>query len=111
KTSEKKTPEKKTSDKADKKAPDKKTIDKKSSDKSSNKASKQATSHDKTTKPTAAPERAKASSRSHSGPLPLAPAAHTSAGPAMAIAYEPPATGGWPLATASPALQPTGYMR
>jgi soluble lytic murein transglycosylase len=102
KTSEKKTSEKKTSDK---KASEKKTSDKKATDKPAKQAHDK-TSHDKNAK-TAATHDAKATSRSLSGPLPLAAAAHAGpAGQAMTIAYAPPPTAGIPLASATTAVTP-----
>ena len=108
KTSDKKA-EKKTSEQPDKKTSDKKTADKKTSEKPSDKPAKQAhdkPSPDQKTKTTAAHGGGpKSPGRSISAPLPLAPAAHAAAGPAM-IAYAPPATAGVPLASATTAATP-----
>jgi soluble lytic murein transglycosylase len=102
KSAEKRAPEKKASAKPDKKAADKKSADKPSS-KPSDKSAKPAP--DKKTNTTAARESAKPSARSLAAPLPQA---HAAAGPAMTIAYAPPATAGVPLASATTAATPQG---
>ncbi len=100
---EKKSSEKKTADKASDKP--KQAHDKNSHDKSTKAATK--TAAKTTTKPAATHDGARASSRSLSGPLPLAPAAHAApTGPIMTIAYAPPPTDGIPLASATTAVTP-----
>ncbi len=102
---EKKTSEKKAPEKTDRKA-----ADKKPADKTSEKSAKQPPAkpqHEKAAKTGAAHEGAKASTRSLAPP-PNTAESHPVAGPAMTIAYEPPATAGIPLASATTAATPQG---
>jgi len=103
KTADEKTADKKAADKGSEKKPSEKKSEKKPADK---KPADKKTA-DKPRKTAATHDGVKASSRSLSGPLPPAAAAHAEpAGQAMTIAYAPPPTAGIPLARATTAVTP-----